>query len=72
MGAGGSDCGQGGSVKVENAGTVYRVQVKTVQICGPGEESRREEEKHTKGEGKGCCRFDILDPTFVHSARLVQ
>ena len=51
---------------MENAGTVYGVQVKTVEIRGPGEDSGGDEEEYTKGKGEGGCGLNILDPAFVH------
>jgi hypothetical protein len=71
LGTGRSDCGQGGPVEAQNTGAIYRMEVETVQVGGPGEDSGGEEEEDPKREGEDCGGPNLLNPTFVHFVRLV-
>lgn len=57
---------------MENAGCVYRMQMKPVEIRGPGEDPGGDEEEYTKGERKGGGGFGILDPMLIHFFCLAQ
>lgn len=63
---------EGGPVETQNGWAIYRMQMKAVQICGPGEDSGGEEEKDTEWEGEGGGGLNFLDPAFVHFVRLPQ
>lgn len=67
FGFGRPDCLHGGPVELENAGTIYRVQLEAVQIRGPSEDSGGDEKDYAKGEGKYGSGLNILGQVVVHS-----